>query len=250
MPRATGASRRKGHISIEGAYTGPKATGASRAKKRYYRRRRGLQNLSLQVLPIVQFKKMRYADTATLSINNAFTAQKKYSLNGLYDPDITGGGHQPLGFDQMMALYNKYCVLGAKISIRMRAGSTANTYPMNLIGEKSLLSSLQYSSGSQPLEKPTCKLITQNTSASNVYNPEKNMKFWFSAKKQFRAKNRRDLTSVDHYNGDSSSNPDQQVFFYLTYQAQNLQQTTATLYIDVVLEYIAAFHDRKQLAQS
>jgi len=222
----------------------------ARYKKYQRRRRQGLTNFSLQVLPIVQFKKMRYADTATLSISSGLDTQKIYSLNGMYDPDVTGGGHQPLGFDQMLSLYNKYCVLGAKISVRMRNGSTGNTYPMNLIGEKSLLSSLTYSSGSQALEKPTCKIITSNTSASNVYNPEKNMTFWFSAKRQFRAKNRRDLLSVNHYSGDSGGNPDQQVFFYLTYQAQDKQLTTATTYVDVVIEYIAAFHDRKQLAQS
>ena len=219
-------------------------------KRKFKGRRNRLMNLSLQVLPIVQYKKLRYADTAALQINSGWSAQKKYSLNGLYDPDITAAGHQALGFDQMMALYNKYCVLGAKIHVRMRAGSTANTYPMNLIGEKSLLSSLQYTSGSQPLEKPTCKLVTQNSSATNVYNPEKNINWWFSAKKQFRCSSRRDLISIDHYNGDSSSNPDQQVFFYLTYQAQDLQMTTAVCYIDVVIEYIAAFHDRKQIAQS
>lgn len=226
--------------------------GNRRVRRNYTRKNRQnrLMNLSLEVLPLVSYKKLRYADTASLAINNALTAQKKYSLNGLYDPDITAIGHQPLAFDEMMALYNKYCVLGAKIHIRARPGSTSNTYPMNLIGEKTQLSALSYQSGSHALEKPTCKIVTQNSSASNVFNPEKHMTFWFSSKKEFRAKNRRDLISVDHYNGDSSSNPDQQVFFYLTYQGQDMQQTTAVVYVDVVIEYIAAFHDRKQLAQS
>ena len=112
------------------------------------------------------------------------------------------------------------------------------------------MSSLQYSTGSQPLEKPSVKIVTTSTSSTNVYNPEKTMTFTFSAKKEFRANNRRDLISNNHFGGDSGGNPDQQVFLYLTYQAQNMQQTTATVYIDVVIEYIAAFHDRKQLFQS
>lgn len=38
-----------------------------------------------------------------------------FSCNGLYDPDITGVGHQPSGFDQVMALYDQYTVLKSTI---------------------------------------------------------------------------------------------------------------------------------------
>lgn len=37
--------------------------------------------------------------------------------NSLFDPDFTGGGHQPLGFDQMMLLYNKYSVISCGITL-------------------------------------------------------------------------------------------------------------------------------------
>lgn len=40
-----------------------------------------------------------------------------FSCNGLFDPNISGIGHQPRGWDQMMALYDHYCVLKANISI-------------------------------------------------------------------------------------------------------------------------------------
>lgn len=33
-----------------------------------------------------------------------------FSANGLYDPNVTGGGKQPRGFDQLMALYDHYIV--------------------------------------------------------------------------------------------------------------------------------------------
>lgn len=39
-----------------------------------------------------------------------------FSCNGLYDPNITGIGHQPRGFDQLMALYDHYVVIAAKIN--------------------------------------------------------------------------------------------------------------------------------------
>lgn len=40
-----------------------------------------------------------------------------YSCNGIYDPDITGIGHQPSGFDQLMLMYDHFVVIGAKLIV-------------------------------------------------------------------------------------------------------------------------------------
>lgn len=40
-----------------------------------------------------------------------------FAANGLYDVNITGVGHQPTGFDQLMALYNEYVVVGSTIKV-------------------------------------------------------------------------------------------------------------------------------------
>ena len=37
-------------------------------------------------------------------------------MNSLFDPDQTGTGHQPYYFDQFAALYNRYTVLGSKLT--------------------------------------------------------------------------------------------------------------------------------------
>lgn len=52
-----------------------------------------------------------------------------FSANGAYDPNITGVGHQPRGFDQLAALYDHYYVMNATIKITwtsLRASSTEN----------------------------------------------------------------------------------------------------------------------------
>lgn len=61
--------------------------------------------------------KLRYADLITLNGTVNTPANRVYKLNSPYDPDHTGVGSQPAGFDQWMALYNKCTVIGAKIKL-------------------------------------------------------------------------------------------------------------------------------------
>jgi len=48
-----------------------------------------------------------------------------FSANGLYDPNITGTGHQPMAFDQMMLSFEHYAVLRSKITVTARNTDTS-----------------------------------------------------------------------------------------------------------------------------
>lgn len=69
--------------------------------------------------------KMRYVDTITLNPGIATLANYQFRANGIYDPDITGAGHQPLGHDEFGLFYNHYCVVGSKITAKFTYGSAA-----------------------------------------------------------------------------------------------------------------------------
>lgn len=68
-----------------------------------------------------------YSDWITINPGSGVAGTHIYAANGLYDPDITGVGHQPTGFDQMMILYNEYVVLGSTITVHVRSTDTAVT---------------------------------------------------------------------------------------------------------------------------
>lgn len=96
-------------------------------RKRVSRRRKtrkrykgtGAQNRDLQRITVYRNPQflgpevqcdLVYATTIQLDPAVATVAYHTFALNGMYDPDITGTGHQPRGFDQMMLLYREYKV--------------------------------------------------------------------------------------------------------------------------------------------
>ncbi len=60
--------------------------------------------------------KMAYSEpTITLDAAAGLLADYVYSANGIFDPNITGVGHQPLGFDEIKNMYDHYVVIGCRI---------------------------------------------------------------------------------------------------------------------------------------
>lgn len=70
--------------------------------------------------------KLSYCSIIALNGGIFTTADYYFRCNSLFDPDYTGGGHQPMGFDQLMALYKKFVVNKAKIMchFQIETGST------------------------------------------------------------------------------------------------------------------------------
>lgn len=63
---------------------------------------------------------LRYNTSVVLNPTAGVVAYHNYSANGLYDPDLTGAGHQPLGWDQMIGVfYDHAVVIGSKITLNV-----------------------------------------------------------------------------------------------------------------------------------
>lgn len=71
---------------------------------------------------------LRYAETnVSLDPGASIPADYFFKCNDLYDPNYTGVGHQPMGFDQWMALYGKFTVVNSKITVKFTNGADATT---------------------------------------------------------------------------------------------------------------------------
>jgi hypothetical protein len=62
----------------------------------------------------------RYSTFVSIAGTSGAVATHVFSANGMFDPDITSTGHQPMGFDQLILSYNHYTVTRARITCTFR----------------------------------------------------------------------------------------------------------------------------------
>ncbi len=75
---------------------------------------RGIQQ---QLFPNKKRVQHRYVETVTIDpAATGILAKNTWGANTMYDINITGAGHQPLLFDDMMTYYQAATVIGAKIT--------------------------------------------------------------------------------------------------------------------------------------
>lgn len=107
------------------------ASGMSRSSKRKSKKR-GASGSQIQVMkwrgspfPREFTTQLSYSDTVTVSASTGVPTTYLYSVNGLYDCNITGTGHQPRFFDTLCgsnagsAPYYSYRVYGSKITLEI-----------------------------------------------------------------------------------------------------------------------------------
>lgn len=62
--------------------------------------------------------KLRYTERIEFTPASTSVQQFQFGGNRIYDPNISGTGHQPRGFDQFMDVYQKFTVIGSKCTVQ------------------------------------------------------------------------------------------------------------------------------------
>jgi len=83
-------------------------------KRRTYARR--VPRLRIGAFPNTKTLNLRYVENFTLNPGVLGSSVNVFSMNGLFDPNISGTGHQPMFFDNYMAIYGQYRVNRAYIT--------------------------------------------------------------------------------------------------------------------------------------
>ena len=73
--------------------------------------------LRFDPFPVQHTALLRYSTTITLSPSVGLTDSYLFRANSIFDPDFTGVGHQPYGYDTYAQIYNHYEVVSATIIV-------------------------------------------------------------------------------------------------------------------------------------
>ena len=105
-------------------HRGPKALARYGPRVSMGRKRRAAKNAIVAVprsklaFPSGMRTKLRFSMRHTLNVAAADNISKiSFLANSLTDPYVGGVNHQPRGFDEFMAVYRTYTVVGSKISV-------------------------------------------------------------------------------------------------------------------------------------
>lgn len=184
----------------------------------------------------------KYVDLISMTASGGTVATRQFVCNGMYDPDYTGTGHQPMYFDQMSALYNHYTVIGSKITVK-----TVNSYgPASSPAYWFTLAqnddgTISYNSLSTQSERGDGKtrLVTAG-STSTPYAVNK-----WSAKKTFGGS----VLANDRLTGDIGANPTEITNWVIALQAVDLVSSVTTDFL-VTIEYIAVWDELREISPS
>lgn len=79
--------------------------------------------------PVKANVKLKYSATISLNAGANSRAINSFRANSVFDPDFTGVGHQPLGFDQWAAVYGAYRVTKCTVTARTVPDAASSTTP-------------------------------------------------------------------------------------------------------------------------
>ena len=183
---------------------------------------------------------LRYSGQPTLSTAAGAAGNGTYSFraNGMYDPDFTGVGKQPVYFDQLCAVYNHYTVLYSKISVQI-ASSENKRMQWCLFKDDD---STTGATTNMPLACMRSGAISGYVNPAVSAPPVVSM--WWSARQTFGG----DPLANDELQGNSSSNPVEETFYH--FQIQELDGNTINVQLIVDIEYTVVWDELVSVIES
>lgn len=176
-----------------------------------------------------------------------------FSVNNLYDPDVTGTGHQPMYFDNYAAVYNRYRVNWAQITVTV-INHEVNT---EAGGDTTLVTSPNYS---YKLAIIADRDVSDYPATMNRIIEEggPNIKWRFVAPslvgtlpKLFHSASPHRLTQLsfgdDTLQADIGAAPSRQCYFGVAITSADGNTDPPNVYLNVRIKYYCTFFDRRVL---
>lgn len=228
----------------------PRKPSTKTYKKKSYRKSRSSKYAggpktvnATQVLavPDRMLLKLPYYEQIKWSGNTS--AYYDFNLNSIYDPNRSGIGHQPLGYDQWGKLYNRYRVYG--VTIRLSATNLGDVpVRVGMIGDN-LASGAAYLSDESKFEQPHMKsFLLGNANGMNT----KTVKMFYSCAK-VNGSDKIRYNSDNQFQSQWNNNPNEIIVGHVV--GNSIDGTTALNVVwDVHIIYHMEAFDRITLSLS
>lgn len=190
-------------------------------------------------------RKLKYVTAISMNPPTAGRSHHVFRANDLYDPDLTSVGHQPRGFDQLMAAYRSFTVIGSKITITQQTTvSAGNGYLMlthsgdadPLSGELNDPSAFE---STFLVNKPIILADASGASRKTRLGSQVSIKKYFKQK----------ILGENDFAGSAASGPNKQSYWTVYYQNLNSGDPETQTFL-IELEYIAVFRQPIQIGIS
>lgn len=223
---------------------GRKRKNTRRYKRRrsYYRGPRSVMRVTGSVpFPKKAIMRFQYSDTVTLDPALGLVDTHVFAANDLYDCDVTGGGHQPIPFDQVVGvMYDHFTVIGSKITVQATTTTEANTN--NFILGVALRDNSTVVTSRTTIREDGRSVWKVNTGRDQLTKITRK----FSAKKFF-AKNA--IVGDSLYRGTNAGSPTEGAFYHVWASAIG-SNNPYSMDVVVKIEFIAVLTEPKSIAGS
>ncbi len=191
--------------------------------------------------PLTLVRKLRYATSVTFNPGAGATQNIFILANGLFDPEVAVGGHQPLGFDQYMAFYDHFKVESSHITAYFQP-TTANVVSQMICSISLDDDVVANTSSNNIIEQGLATWKIGNVGAGNeIVTLRKS----FNSKKFFKNQDKA-FTVV----GSALSDPSELANFNVSVGPMDGISDVEEVKCFLVVDYIVTFSERKTLAQS
>lgn len=196
-------------------------------------------NVSRALTPFAQryITKLKYSQVVTTTA----TGQYIMNLNSLYDPDRTGIGHQPYGYDVLATIYNKYRVISCGYRLQSPIASTQPPFTMLALPSNDI--GITYTTVDDWKENPRCKYLMINPGATcGVLSGKSYLPSLTGVPKAT-------YMADDSYSSDVTTSPFEQMLLYLfTSNASGV--ALPSIAIHVIMEFTVEWFDVKHIIPS
>lgn len=209
---------------------------------------------------------LRYTERLDLAPSGTDTVAWSFRANDMFDPLANTGGHQPRGFDNLMALYENFTVTSSKISVNWMYegynGPTSLGTTGHLIqgGDEitdapalaPVICGIMRSADTYGSALPVQKQMEKDRTNWTVLTPTSGARVTSSRSQLSEFFGKQDLVAADGYSGTSAVSPQNQAYYHIfaARGSDDYPAGTCKVTAFVTIEYRATFTKPLPLAES